>query len=74
MKYLIGLIGIVVGAAGFWMDFSSHPDMAADSPLGSIYFDVGAAGILVATLCFMIQIVTNALPRRPRAAIAADLV
>ncbi len=70
MKYLIGFIGIVVGAAGFWMDFASNPNMASDSPLTSTYFDLGATGIAVATLCFMIQMVTNALPRRQRAVIA----
>jgi hypothetical protein len=69
MRYLIGFIGIMVGAAGFWMDFASHPDMATDSPLGSAWFDIGAAGILVATLSFMIQMVVNALPRRRQTAI-----
>ena len=70
MRYLIGLIGIMVGAAGFWMDFASNPNMGMDSPLSSTYFDIGATGILVATLSFMIQIVLNALPRsKARAAL-----
>ncbi len=71
MRYLIGftgIIGIVVGAAFLWMDFASNPDMGTDSPLNSAYFDIGAASMLVATLCFMIQMVLNALPRRRRTA------
>jgi hypothetical protein len=52
MGFLIGLFGLAVGFAGFWMDFSSDPFSTQPSPA---YFDIGVAGIAFAIVGFMIQ-------------------
>jgi hypothetical protein len=66
MGFLIGLFGLAVGVTGFWLDFNTHPIPVSVSPLTSGYFDLGAGGILVATLGFLMQLFSFAFKRVPR--------
>jgi hypothetical protein len=63
MGFLIGLFGLAVGVTGFWLDFDAHPIPTSADPFISGYFDVGAAGILVATLGFLMQLFSFAFRR-----------
>jgi hypothetical protein len=66
MGFLIGLLGLAVGIGGFWLDFNAHPIPVSTDPFISAYFDLGAAGILVATLGFLMQLFSFAIRRTPR--------
>jgi hypothetical protein len=66
MGFLVGLLGLATGVAGFWLDFNAHPIPTSAYPLTSGYFDLGAAGILVATLGFLMQLFSFALRRTPK--------
>ncbi len=66
MGFLIGLLGLAFGVAGFWLDFNAHPIPTSAYPLTSGYFDLGAAGILVATLGFLMQFYAFAIKRTPK--------
>jgi len=69
MGFLLGISGLAVGVLGFWLDFASHPMPTEIYTLSSGYFEIGAAGILVATLGFLIQMFSFALRRTPRSAL-----
>jgi hypothetical protein len=66
MGFLAGVIGLAVGLTGFWLNFELNPMPVSAGPLDSGYFDLGTAGILVATLGFMTQIVMYAVRRTPK--------
>jgi hypothetical protein len=53
MGFLIGLLGLVAGFFGFWLDFSADPFETQPS---TAWFDLGVAGIGIAILGFIIQI------------------
>jgi hypothetical protein len=67
MGFLVGLLGLAVGIGGFWLDFNAHPLPASNDPFVSGYFDLGAAGILVATLGFLMQLFAFSIRRTPKA-------
>jgi len=52
MGFLVGIFGLIVGFAGFWLDFSADP-FAAQPSLA--WFELGVAGIAVAVLGFIVQ-------------------
>jgi hypothetical protein len=52
MGFLIGIFGLIVGFAGFWLDFSADPFAAQPSPA---WFGLGMAGIALAVLGFTVQ-------------------
>jgi hypothetical protein len=56
MGFLIGIAGLVMGAIGFWLDFSTDPFLAARHASAISYFGVGMFGIFVAILGFIIQL------------------
>ena len=66
MGFLIGLLGLAVGIGGFWLDFDSNPIPVSTYAQASGYFDLGAAGILVATLGFLMQLFSFAFRRTPK--------
>ena len=66
MGFLVGVFGLAVGVAGFWLDFNAHPIPVSAYPLTSGYFDLGAAGILVATMGFLMQFFIFATKRTPK--------
>jgi hypothetical protein len=66
MGFLVGLLGLAAGVGGFWLDFNAHPIPISGFPLTSGYFDLGAAGILVATLGFLMQLFSFAIRRTPK--------
>lgn len=67
MGFLVGINGLAVGILGFWLNFQLNPIPVSAEPLDSGYFDLGVAGIMVAVLGFMTQIVMNSLRRGPKA-------
>jgi hypothetical protein len=71
MGFLVGVIGLAVGAVGFWLNFELNPIPVSAEPLDSGYFDLGATGVLVATLGFMTEIVAYAVRRAPGARFSA---
>ncbi len=66
MGFLVGLFGLAVGVGGFWLDFNAHPIPISTDPFMSGYFDLGAAGILVGTLGFLMQLFSFAIRRTPK--------
>ncbi|MDB5394318.1 MAG: hypothetical protein JWM91_1824 [Rhodospirillales bacterium] len=56
MGFLIGIAGLVVGAVGFWLDFSADPFLASRHLSTISYFGIGIFGILVAILGFVLQL------------------
>jgi hypothetical protein len=56
MGFLIGIAGLVMGAIGFWLDFSADPFLAAHHTATISYFGVGMLGIFVAIFGFIIQL------------------
>lgn len=70
MGFLVGVSGLALGIFGFWLDFESHPMPTSAYTLSSGYFDLGAVGILVATLGFLIQMSSFAFRRTPKSELA----
>ena len=52
MRFLVGILGLVVGFVGFWLDFSADPFATQPSPA---WFDLGIAGIACAIGGFILQ-------------------
>jgi hypothetical protein len=71
MGFLIGLFGLAVGFAGFWMDFSADPFSTQPSPA---YFDIGVAGIAFAIAGFIIQMWPRSAARRAASRAGAQTV
>jgi hypothetical protein len=66
MGFLIGIVGLIAGFAGFWFDFSADP-FAAKPP--QAYFDLGVGGVALAFLGFIVQMWPRrrVIPKGPQA-------
>jgi hypothetical protein len=56
MGFLIGVIGLAVGAIGFWLDFSADPFAAAHHAQAISYYGIGVSGIFAAIIGFILQL------------------
>ena len=52
MGFVVGILGLAAGFAGFWLDFSADPFAAQPS---QAYLDLGVGSIALAILGFIIQ-------------------
>ncbi len=56
MGFLIGIIGLAVGALGFWLDFSADPFATVHHAQAISYSGIGVSGIFVAIVGFILQL------------------
>ena len=69
MGFLVGINGLAVGILGFWLNFQLNPIPVSAEPLDSGWFDLGMAGIMVATLGFLTQIAIYSFRRTSKTAV-----